>query len=126
MRFPNLKRTPPKSNLQRQREFRERNPHYYRDLHRKRKAQTQAFGKLRAAHPELSAGEIHAIVKGTAPAPGMGQTPTPGTQTPLALPASISEPLVTVQLPLFEQAELVEARPQVTPAEVVEQRKRAA
>lgn len=118
----------PVSNLQRQRQFRARNPHYYRDLHRKRKANEAKLGAVMAAHPELSAAEAYKLVH--APAPG-SQTTAPVEQpsepAPLALPAAISEPLVTVQLPLFEQAaEPIEVRPKLTPADVVQRYKDAA
>lgn len=46
--FGRNKRTPPMSNTERQRLFRERNPGYYGRLHRKRKAQVRAALAQRA------------------------------------------------------------------------------
>lgn len=130
------KRRAPKSNTQRQREFRARNPGYYGRLHRKRKAEREAARALMAQHPELTF--IEAYIRITTPAPPP-EAPTPETQAPqapLALPAARAEPLVTVQLPLFDQApppqviatSPTEARPpmQLTPAQVIEQMKNAA
>ena len=131
MHFGTLKRRAPKSNLLRQREFRERNPHYYRDLHRKRKAEMEARFAATKAEQAVKAEQT---------------APVPGIQTPLALPAARTEPLVTVQLPLFDQvleplpasppppelAAAPEAPPaatlkmQLTPAQVVERMKNAA
>jgi len=44
-----LRPAPPKSNAERQREFRERNPGYYGRLHRKRKAEMLALLAQRAS-----------------------------------------------------------------------------
>lgn len=124
--MPVNRKRAPVSNRERQRQFRERNPHYYRDLHRKRKAEGEAIQALMAQQPELTFEQAYTLVKAPALATKV-KTPAEQPTTPLALPAAISEPLVTVQLPLFEQeAERVEARPKLTPADVVEQLKRAA
>lgn len=104
------------TNLERQRAFCARNPHYYRDRHRRKKAQSAAIAKLMAEHPELTSAQAHAIAQGKAPAPGRGEdakveAPTPSApETPavpeapvtlLALPApeDVANPTVTITLP---------------------------
>lgn len=110
-----LRRRAPKSNLQRQREFIARNPHYYRDRHRRKKAESAARAKLMAVHPELTLAQAHAIAQGKAPAPAPGrvaaaqteaaaQTPEKQPATPpvvLALPApeDVVNQMVTITLP---------------------------
>jgi len=68
------------SNTERQRRFRERHPHYYRDLHRRRKA------RIDALLAEQRAAQASAL------------KPTP------ALPATV--PGLAIQLPLFADREL--------------------
>lgn len=111
-----------KTSTERQRAFRKRHPNYYRDRRRAEQKMIQAAKELCAVQPGLL---LHQAIA-PAPAPGI-QQPAPNHQIPLALPAARSEPLLTVQLPLFEQApEPAPADPLPNPADVVEQRKRAA
>ena len=47
----------PRTNTERQREFRERNPNYYRDLKRRERAASRAGGKLLAARLAMQAAQ---------------------------------------------------------------------
>lgn len=102
-----LRRCPPKSNLQRQREFIARNPHYYRDRHRRKKAEAEARAKLMAEHPELTFAQAYDIAIGKAPAPrkapGSAPGTAPGTAPTKAQPAEQPEtPPVVLALPAPE------------------------
>ena len=79
----------PVSNRERQRQFRERHPHYYRDLHRRKKAQIQASLAAKA--------EAKAAAQAQATAPAALDAPV----TLLALPApeDVAKTTVTMNLP---------------------------
>lgn len=95
-----LRRCPPKTNLQRQREFIARNPHYYRDRHRRQKAQSEAAAKLMAEHPELTFEEAYDIAQGKAPAPKKVEAPkTPPVVLALPAPEDVVNQMVTMTLP---------------------------
>ena len=68
-----LKPTPPMSNSQRQRLFRERHPGYYQRLHARRRAEVAA---LQAARMAVAA------------------TPAPARSEPLMLPAPVVDPMM--------------------------------
>lgn len=88
-----LRKCPPKSNLQRQREFAERNPHYYRDRRRQEKARHEAVMKLRSQHPELTIEQALDIVHGRTPAPRKVTTP-PREETSPPVEVTIKQPLL--------------------------------
>ena len=84
----NHTRRAPKSSTQRSREFRARNPHYYRDYHRRRQAEI--------ADRLAAAAEAKAL-------PLLAPLITAETEaaTPLALPAPATESEAVIQLALF-------------------------
>ena len=85
-------RRAPKSSTQRSREFRERNPHYHRDYRRRQEAEAAALAALRA--------EVKALPL-LAP---LFIEQRPATTLALPAPGQVSNPLVTLQLPLFADA----------------------
>ena len=91
----------PKSNLQRQREFVARNPHYYRDRRRREKARYKAHQAAQQAEAERSRLLLEAPLFTEVIHKELAQTPqalaSPAKR--LALPAP--EPVVMIQLPLF-------------------------
>ncbi len=87
------------TNLERQRAFCARNPHYYRDRHRRKKAERAAAARLMAEHPDLTLAQAHAIAQGKAPAPQKAEAPeTPPVVLALPAPEDMVNPMVTMTL----------------------------
>lgn len=60
--------SPPMSNTERQREFRKRHPHYYRDYHRRRAAEAAAYVAAKEAE-KVAAQQAQAAIENTTAAP---------------------------------------------------------
>ncbi|XAM00957.1 hypothetical protein OT109_06130 [Phycisphaeraceae bacterium D3-23] len=100
--MPVVRNQAPVSNLERQRQFRARHPHYYRDLHRRKKAQIKA--SLAAKAEAKAAAQAEA---------------TPPVVLALPAPEAVVNDMVTLTLPdafLYEPAKIKIVTPGSAPA----------